>query len=304
MSVVTEKPGRRAGGRSYTPQMPVEHRSHTRTDLPEVVEALASWEAGAGYAGDCLHAGDLGWYLRHPDEHVDGTVHSWWEAGRMVAVSIVEGQVARPRVAPDRLDDDGVASVVADDVSRLLPEHAWTDAQEGTAYRRVLLGRGWRPDEAWVVFHLDLDGTPLPATPGVGPTGDAVDERVALQRSGFERSTFTAEGWHRMAAAPGFRPELDLVARDADGTAVAAATAWSAGPGRCGLLEPVATHADHRGAGHGRRVVQAAVQALAASGAAAVRVATRQSNTSGVRLYESAGIPPVEVITTLTRGGA
>ena len=285
--------------------MSIEHRSHVRAELADVVAGVASWESREGYAGDSLHAGDLGWFLRLPDDVVDGAVHTWWDAGHLAAVALVEGPVARPRIAPGRLDDARLAAEVADTIERLLAGEAWTDAQNGTAYRALLLARGWRPDpDPWVVLHVDLDGRDLPEPSGVEPTGAAVDDRVTVQRNGFENSTFTAEAWHRMAAGPGFSADLDIVARDVDGTPVAVATAWSAGPGRCGLLEPVATHRDHRGGGHGRRVVQAAVRALAASGASGARVATPQSNAAAGRLYESAGLRPVEVIQALTRGGA
>ena len=36
-------------------------------------------------------------------------------------------------------------------------------------------------------------------------------DRVAVQRAGFERSTFTEAAWQRMAAGPGYRRDLDLV---------------------------------------------------------------------------------------------
>ena len=40
---------------------------------------------------------------------------------------------------------------------------------------------------------------------------DAVPDRVAVQRSGFEGSTFTEEAWARLADGPGYRRDLDLV---------------------------------------------------------------------------------------------
>ena len=49
---------------------------------------------------------------------------------------------------------------------------------------------------------------------------DDVAGRVDVQRHGFERSTFDVDSWQRMAAGPGFRPELDLVLRRRDGLAV------------------------------------------------------------------------------------
>ena len=79
---------------------------------------------------------------------------------------------------------------------------------------------------------------------------------------GFDRSTFTEEAWHRMAAGPRFDPALDLVAWDPDGIPVAGATAWSAGPGAAASSNRSRPTASTVAAGHGRRVVQAAFDAL------------------------------------------
>lgn len=90
----------------------------------------------------------------------------------------------------------------------------------------------------------------------VGP--DDVAARTAVQRAASERSTFTDERWHAMAAGPAYADARCLVAHDDDGAAVAAVTVWSAGPGRPGLIEPMGVHRDHRGHGHGRAITLAA----------------------------------------------
>ncbi|MFB4278300.1 GNAT family N-acetyltransferase [Nonomuraea sp. MTCD27] len=71
--------------------------------------------------------------------------------------------------------------------------------------------------------------------------------------------------------------------------AVVAATGWFAGAGRCGPLEPVGTHPDHRGHGYGRDAVLGACAALADRGASAVAVVTPSTNDAAVALYRSAG---------------
>ena len=181
--------------------------------------------------------------------------------------------------------------------------HCWSDAQPDSLPRAELVARGWRLDpDPWVALHVDLTGTSTPPVVGVDPTGTDVDARVGVQRAGFDRSTFTSDAWHRIAGSPGFRPELDLVARDPVGVPVAVATAWTAGPGRGGILEPVATSAEHRGKGHDRRVVPAALAALAAAGASGGSVATPGSNGPAVAFYESAGMRQVERRQGLVRG--
>lgn len=291
-----------------------ERRTHTRGDLAGLVDALASWETRGGHVAG-LHAGDVGWHLRQPDgPGFDHTVHGWWDAdGVLVAAALLEGAVARPRVAPDRLDDPDVCRAVADAVDEIPADEVWTDAQPGSLLRTQLVARGWSLDpDPWLALHRDLQhrqhGAPGvdgadDAVAGVTPTSGkrAVAERVAVQRAAFDGSSFTVAAWARMAAGPGFDPDLDLLARAEGGTPVAAGTAWSAGPGRPGILEPVGTSRTHRGAGHGRRVVRALAAALASKGASGVSVCTPADNTAAVALYASAGLRPVETVQALTR---
>lgn len=92
-----------------------------------------------------------------------------------------------------------------------------------------------------------------------------------------------------MAASELYDPRLDIVVHDKQGRAVATATAWSAGTGKCGLLEPVGTHRDHRRQDWGKAVVEAAAFALQSIGASSVAVITPQANLAAVDLYRSAG---------------
>lgn len=277
----------------------LEHRRHGRADCSALLDQLAVWENHRGYAGSDLHVGDVGWALKEPDDRLG--LHAWWAGDRLVACALVEPGLMRPRFAPEARADLLVAEAVAEVAERQEGE-AWSDAEAGSAYRALLVSRGWRADaEPWVVLYADLTGPPPAPVPGVAPTGADVAARVAVQRAGFDGSTFTADAWALMASGPRFDPSLDLVARDDDGRPVAIATAWSAGVGRCGYLEPVATHRDHRGRGHGKRVVRAALAALADAGCSGAAVATPGSNVGGVALYESAGLHTVELIHALHR---
>jgi ribosomal protein S18 acetylase RimI-like enzyme len=104
-----------------------------------------------------------------------------------------------------------------------------------------------------------------------------------------------------MAAGPTYDARLDWLRRDADGAPAAGATAWSAGPGKCGILEPVGTHPNHRGLGHGVAVSKAAIAALARAGASGVTVHTPADNLGAVRTYEACGLRPVEHSYSLVR---
>jgi GNAT superfamily N-acetyltransferase len=151
---------------------------------------------------------------------------------------------------------------------------------------------GWEPerDESWLV----MSWTPRPV-PGraeaVGPANAA--DRVLVQRSAFAKSTFTVERWHAMRRSPAGGLAVEALVRTPAGEPAAAATGWFAGTGRCGLLEPVGTHPDHRGHGYGRDAVLGACAALARQGASAVAVVTRAANDAAVALYRSAGFTVV-----------
>ena len=102
-------------------------------------------------------------------------------------------------------------------VCRELPadSEVYADLRPETATRRILVGEGWTLDpEPWVALHADLDRW-RPTVDldrcAIVEAADAVADRVAVQRAGFESSTFTEEAWHRMAAGPGYRRDLDLV---------------------------------------------------------------------------------------------
>jgi GNAT superfamily N-acetyltransferase len=182
----------------------------------------------------------------------------------------------------------------------------WSDADAGTALRDVLAERGWNPDvgDPWVAFHLPLDGALLGAADEAERAATAVADRVAVQRSGFRGSTFTEEKWHRMAAGPGYRPELDLLVRTADGVPAAAATAWLGADGGTAILEPVAAHPDHRRGGHARTVVLACARAAHDLGATDLCVCTPASNDTAVSAYARMGFTVFERFTAMTLGSA
>jgi GNAT superfamily N-acetyltransferase len=88
-----------------------------------------------------------------------------------------------------------------------------------------------------------------------------------------------------------------MVGYDAQDTAVAAVTVWSAGQGRPGLLEPLGVHRDHRGHGYGTAISIAAASALRGMGASCATVATPTSNTGAVATYASAGFRCLPAVT-------
>ena len=121
----------------------------------------------------------------------------------------------------------------------------------------------------------------------IGP--EQAHVRTAVQRASFDGSTFTNERWHTMAAGLAYADARCLVAYDDQGSAVAAVTVWSAGPGKPGLLEPMGVHREHRGHGYGQAITVAAAAALQELGSSSAIVCTPSSNVGAVATYRSAG---------------
>jgi hypothetical protein len=267
------------------------------------IAALADWAPQHGPVTG-LHAGDIGWHLRHDDAYLDGTIVVARDGRELVATAVVESEGLRPALRPDRKDDEELAAALGALAQSLTrsptpsPNGAGTevfcDVVPDSALRAWLVARAWSLDPVpWALFHRPLSAADAELGQGLASpveTDDDIRDRVNVQFNAFHRSTFTIDRWHQMAAGPGYRRELDLLRRDDDGVAVSGATTWMAGPGRVGILEPVGTHRDHVARGHGQAVTLAAIGAVARAGASGVTVQTPASNAAAVRAYQRCGL--------------
>ena len=246
----------------------------TSAETGPALRALCEWTPPDAPSGG-VHPGDVGWYLRFDD----ATVLLWMDDVVPVAAGFLDGPVLRVTAAPGA--DLGALAADAEellepgiDLSDGLPVPGWEREQE----------------KPWLV----MSWTPQPVTSRAEPVDETTAaDRVLVQRSAFARSTFTVERWRTMKQSPAGRLAVEALVRTPAGEPAAAATGWFAGVGRCGLLEPVGTHQDHRGHGYGREVVPGACAALAHRGATAVAVATPSTNHAAVALYRSAGFTVV-----------
>ena len=273
-------------------------RSLTRDQAHLATEALDAWAAPATYGGH-LQSGDIGWALRLDDESIDDTMQVVSDGSETVAVLFRDGPVARTAFRPDRQHDLPVALVLLELTEKLAAAgEAFAEAPPGSTYRSLLSAAGWVVDtDPWVILYRPLtaaDGEYVDELATIVTSDRDVADRVEVQRAAFERSTFTVARWHQMAAGPTYDSKLDWLRRTHDGEPAAGATGWSAGPGKCGMLEPVGTHPDHRGAGHGLAVSRAAIAALARAGASGVTVHTPADNAAAVATYRACGLRPVE----------
>ena len=266
----------------------------TPDELGGLVADVASWQQDELPVQ--LHPGDLGWHWRFGSAALAANLRVWTAGETTAAIGLTDGRsLARMAVAPSADHDEELAHALVRDLEDpargvVGGETLAVEARFGTAFRALLLSRGWAAGEPWTPLVRDLSELVEPRTVRVEVVGpEGVGDRVAVQRAAFHSSNFTTELWEQMSQSPAYREARCLVGYDHDGAAVAAVTVWSAGPGRPGLLEPVGVHRDHRGRGYGTAVSLAAAAALQDLGASSACVATPTANRTAVATYSSAG---------------
>lgn len=255
-----------------------------------------------------LHPGDLGWQWRFGAEATAAAVRTWSRDGEVLAVGFLdEANLLRLAIGPGSQRDEELAHRLAEDIAEpargVLGEgKVALEVTRNALVHGLLVERGWVPDEPWTQLRRDLRepiSGPDMRVEVVGP--NHVQERTVVQRAAFEKSTFTEDRWHAMAAGPAYADARCLVGYDDQGRAVAAVTVWSAGEGRPGLLEPLGVHHDHRGHGHGRAISFAAAAALQQMGSSSALVCTPSANVGAVTTYVSAGFQKLAEVHDLAR---
>ena len=275
-------------------RMSLDLSTPTTDQLPAVVADLSSWQQDGLPVQ--LHPGDLGWAWRFGAVTLAEALRVWTVDATTVAIGFLdEASLIRMAIAPQAEHDEKLAKALVRDLEDpmrgvLDGAKVSVEARFGTAFRSLLRSRGWLDGDPWAPLVRDLsdpvEGSAL-RVEVVGP--ERVDDRVAVQRAAFVRSTFTAERWHEMSRSPAYQQARCLVGYDRQDNAVAAVTVWSAGSGRPGLLEPVGVHRDHRGHRYGTAISLAAAAALRDLGSSSAMVATSSSNEAAVATYASAG---------------
>ncbi|MEU6857797.1 GNAT family N-acetyltransferase [Glycomyces sp. NPDC046736] len=286
--------------------MPISLHTPTTADLDDVVHALARWRRDD--APMQLHPGDVGYFWQFGPEKTAASLRTWVRDGEILAVGMLDGpDVLRLAVAPEAHWDDELAAQMADDMSRadggiFLEDSANAEVLWGGRLTEVLRAAGWQPDEPWIPMVRNLS-EPIPQidleVKVVGPNNLA--DRIGVHKAAFPGSKFSEERWQAMAEGTPYANARCLVAYNADGEAVAAATVWSAGQGKPGLLEPVGVHQAHQGKGHGKAIAIAGAHALREMGASAATVCAEGSNQAALATYKSAGYVPGPEVTDLSR---
>jgi mycothiol synthase len=183
------------------------------------------------------------------------------------------------------------------------PEHVLRASalENDVADTAFLLQHGFRRDESHLLHMVqELDRSlPEPSLP-VGWTVRHVDgegewaERVETHREVWHPSRVTLEAYRRLRAAPGYIPELDLVAVAPDGSFGAYCICWLDPVNQSGEFEPVGTRPAFRGKGIGKAVMLEGLRRLKAHGAQTALVLSTGTNEPARRLYESSGFRTID----------
>lgn len=287
-------------------------------DLPQVAVDLSYWQTDR----DALqvHPGDLGWHSMVGPEKTAANLRIWSRNGTMVALGLLDGpDVLRMAIDPAAQDDDELAQQISSDVNDpdigILPAgKGIIEARSARSLRKVLADEGWTDDELWTSFHCDLsrpiDKEPIERTQvrveKAGP--DEAEAWVTVHWSAFKGTEFgdadkerLLQKWKNLAEGPFAHLARHLIAFDQNDVAVAVTTAWSAGKGRPGLIEPMGVHRDHHRRGYGAAIVTAATVALKEMGSSSAGVAAENANSGALATYAKAGFSAQEPVADLKR---
>jgi ribosomal protein S18 acetylase RimI-like enzyme len=269
-------------------------------------EFLAACTA-AGSPYPYWHLGDLLWSMNYsPTIDPVDQAGLWEDAnGRLVGFVWYDAGDIVPQVHP-RLRSSGVleepmlawATRRARETAQALDGNTELAAfvDEGdAAYTSLLQRHGFERGE-WSTVRMRRgldDAIPAPSPP-VGTTirpvrEDEIEERVALHREAFHPSRFTLEAYRRLRAAPGYRPDLDLVAVAPDGALASYCVGWLDPVNGIGLFEPVGTRPAMQRQGFGKAVTLDGLRRLRIAGAWVAYLHTGAAAEPAVKLYESVG---------------
>jgi mycothiol synthase len=145
------------------------------------------------------------------------------------------------------------------------------------------------------LFRQELNAQVAQATVPTGAEVRAVDpdrdldDRVAIHREVWHPSKLTASAYAAVRAAPGFLPELDLIAIAPDGTIAAYCTCWYDPVNRIGEFEPVGARAAYRRQGYGLAIMHEGLRRLQRLGATEAIVLSSATNAASYGLYSRSG---------------
>lgn len=276
----------------------------------------AAW-AVTGSAGGFFHVGDVSWQLFmyprelfRPEERIavwerpDGELAGFgWCDAKWTEVFIqldpaLRGTPAWPAMFASFLA--WARAQRAADAAAVAPLTIY-EFETDTTFAELIAAHGFARAEdlpPMRFHHRSLRGeVPRPALPEGWtvrpPREEELEQRVAIHREVWAPSRFSLEGYRQLRAAPGYDPELDLVAIGPDGTFGAYTICWHDEVNGSGEFEPVGTREAFRGRGLAKAVLLEGMARLKARGCTDAYVYTPEDRPPACRLYLSAGFAVV-----------
>ena len=206
-------------------------------------------------------------------------------AEQRAAIRGAEGEIAK---AYAMLGEDALATSIRDSDG---PRIAFLEA-------RVFV----KVERHSVRYSRTLDGElPVPTLPpGMrlrNVTEADIDERAELHRDAWSvwgNSTFSANKYRRIRAAPNYDETLDIVVEGEDGRLLSYCITWFDEANGIGHFEPVGTRRAFAGKGLGRAVVMEGLRRLKERGAHTALIGTASVNAPALRTYDACGFGFVE----------
>ena len=275
------------------------------TDLEQMRRFLIRARTRLGHLSGYFHVGDLlwrmfsnGWFQPKQDirlwfDNTDSLVGFAWYYSRFQALDM---QVFPRNLALEQemlaWAESGLRAALNGNGRKQLLTSALETDHERIA---LLTELGYQRQEKFYLHYLR--GLPpsmlFPQLPAGFTIREVTDEdiaaKVALHRAAFEPSQMSEYIYRGLRQAPGYIPELDLVAVAPDGRFASFCICWMDPVNRIGEFEPVGTHPDFRRQGLAKAVLWAGLQRMKAFGADQTLVLTPGHNQAAQKLYESLG---------------
>ena len=274
-------------------------------DFQRMRRFLIAARSTAGHNAGYMHVGDLTWWMYQntafdPARNVrlweadDGELlgFAWFSPPAMLDVQIHPRWRGTGLIEEEMLDWAGEHRrdfFVNGESPRPLTVAALKD---DAGLQAILEGRGYRrASESFLVLMSDLSETQDRVDPGAISVRhvageDEFEERVSIHREVWNPSKVTMEAYRRLRGAPGYVPELDLVAATPEGKFLAYCICWIDPANGVGEFEPVGTREAARRQGLGQAVVREGQRRLRALGA---QTALVYSKVETLAFYESCG---------------
>ena len=274
---------------------------------PDLVNADASygelaWNWGKGHAAEGAAWPRRLWFA-------DGDLAAWGWAGLPRRLRRSDGSVREVTNANLAYQVDPAHPALLDEVID------WYDTTAAGLERTVLASaadefaltrwsaHGYRADPSslgdtghWTQLNQrDLTDLAAPALPGGYRfrTADQVDPAAVVRAhvDAWAPSTYTADSYRGVRAAPGYRADLHVLVAAPDGTMAASTVLWLDETNRTVEFEPVGTHPDHRRRGVARAMLLHGMHLARAAGATRATVAClgAPGHPAARRLYHGVG---------------